>query len=288
MSRLLSAIALVVLLSGAAAAESHCGGPDTVFDWHGFTSAKDASDSESEPLQSDRPGLGDCPSAVGCDRCQLEIGYQYSYDHDDISSHIVQTYPQSLLRVGEFANWFELRVSWSLEQDTDRVFGVSHHTDVGSQDMNVGFKIALTSQDGWLPKSGLVVDAFLPTGSSAFTAGEVLPEIEYIYEWKVFEDFTIDALTILADANDNVTNRDFLNVSQAVGAEEKLTDKITAYIQWHITTPDGADTFRTQQVFEGGFIFPLTKNFQLDVESGIGLNEATPDYFVGTGASIRM
>jgi hypothetical protein len=272
-------------------AMAKCGGPETLFDWHGFAKADDKSSGGDspwdKPLESDRPGFGDSPSTVGCGVCQLEIGYTYSYDREGNTSEITHTYPQSLLRVGEFANWFELRVSWSQEQDTDRVFGVSSHTDVGSQDMNVGFKIALTPQEQWLPKTGLVVDATLPTGSRAFTSDKFLPEVEYIYEWQITKELTFDALTFLTDQADPVSNREFLAISEGVGPTQKLNDKLSAYLQWHITTPHEADTFQTQQVFEGGFLLLLSNNLQWDAEYGVGLNSATPDYFVGTGLSMR-
>jgi hypothetical protein len=272
-------------------AMAKCGGSETLFDWHGFAKPDDKSSGgdqgQEKPLESDRPGFGDCPSTVGCDRCQLEIGYQYSYDREGNTSQIVHTYPESLLRVGAFANWFELRVSWSQEQDTDRVFGVSSHTDVGSQDMNVGFKIALTPQDQWLPKTGLVVDAFVPTGSPAFTGDKFLPEVEYIYEWELTKQLTIDGITELSDQVDDVSGREFLAVSEAFGAQQKLNEELSAYVQWHITTPHEADTFQTQQVFEGGLLLLLSNNVQWDGEYGVGLNRATPDYFVGTGLSMR-
>jgi hypothetical protein len=282
-----------VLLAALCAlpALAKCGGPETLFDWHGFAKSDDKSSSgdqaEEKPLESDRPGFGDCPSAVGCDRCQLEIGYQYSYDREGNTSQIIQTYPESLLRIGAFANWFELRVSWSQEQDTDRVFGVSSHTDVGSQDMNVGFKIALTPQEQWLPKTGLVVDAFVPTGSPAFTGDKFLPEVEYIYEWELAKQLTFTAITELSDQVDDVSGREFLSVSEAAGLQQKLNDELSAYVQWHITTPHEADTVQTQQVFEGGLILLLSNNLQWDGEYGVGLNSATPDYFVGTGLSMR-
>jgi hypothetical protein len=283
-----------VLLAGLCAlpAVAKCGGPETLFEWEASAAKSDDNSSgddqgKEKPLESDRPGFGDSPSTVGCDRCQLEIGYQYSYDREANTSEIQHTYPQSLLRVGAFANWFELRVSWSQEQDTDRVFGVSSHTDVGSQDMNVGFKIALTPQDQWLPKTGLVADAAVPTGSPAFTGDRFLPEIEYIYEWEVTKKLTLTGITELSDQVDDVSTRTYLAVSEAFGAQEKLNEQLSAYVQWHTTTPDGADTVRTQQVFEGGLIYLLSNNLQWDGEYGVGLNSETPDYFVGTGLSMR-
>jgi hypothetical protein len=268
-----------------------CGGPETLFEWQASSkSADDSSGDDSgkeKPLVSDRPGFGDSPSAVGCDRCQLEIGYQYSYDREGNTSEIVHTYPQSLLRVGTFANWFELRVTWSQEQDTDRVFGVSSHTDVGSQDMTVGFKIALTPQDQWLPRTGLVVDAAVPTGSPAFTGDRFLPDVEYIYEWDLTKELTVTGITDLSDQVDDGSGRTYLAVSEAFGAQQKLNEKLSAYVQWHTTTPAGAETVQTQQVIEGGLIWLITNNFQWDAEYGVGLNSETPDYFVGTGLSMR-
>jgi hypothetical protein len=132
-----------------------------------------------------------------------------------------------------------------------------------------------------------VVDAYLPTGSPAFTGDKFLPEIEYIYEWEVNMKLTIDALTVLADDADGVIGNTYLSTSEAVGVTEKFTEELSGYVQWHMTTPDGADTVRTQQVFEGGLILLLTNNLQWDAEYGVGLSDATPDYFVGTGLSVR-
>ncbi len=67
-----------------------------------------------------------------------------------------------------------------------------------------------------------------------------------------------------------------------VGAE------VSAYVQWHITTPDGAETAQTQQVFEGGLILLITNNLQWDGEYGVGLNSETPDYFVDGVLEVRL
>jgi Putative MetA-pathway of phenol degradation len=286
--------ALLLLLpswSGSSCFGQCCGGPDTLFDWNGSTAAKDdSSDSTSplsEPLQTDRPGFGDCPTTVGCGICQLELGYQYTYNHDGNASQIDHSYPQSLLRIGALANWFELRIGWSMEQETDRIFGVSSQTAVGSDDMNVGFKIALTPQDECRPQMGLVVDMSVPSGSSAFTAGEVLPEVEWIYQWALTKKLSVVGRTFLTCAVDGGTGDPYLEFSQAIETDFQITEEIGSYVEWHTSTPDGADTDRTQQVFEGGYTLLLNKNLQLDAEAGVGLNDATPDYFIGTGICYR-
>ena len=201
---------------------------DTLFDWTRVAEEQQKSDDsggdDKDELQSDRPGFGDCPSTVGCGRCQLEMGYDYTYDHDNVASHISHEYPQSLLRIGMFENWFEAQRLVVAIAVTDRVFGGARTTVVGSEDMDVGFKIALTPQQGWLPKTGLVVESKLPTGSPSFTSGKMLPAIEYIYEWQVTKNLQVDGLTFLARDADDVTNESFLSTSEALARGE--TDRI--------------------------------------------------------------
>ncbi|HEY4233202.1 MAG TPA: transporter, partial [Lacipirellulaceae bacterium] len=233
--------ALILPLANSAISASLaqcCGGPDTLCLWcQGEDSGDSGGSKWDDPLQSDRPGFGDCPTTVGCGICQLEMGYQYTYDRDDNSSHINHSSPQSLLRVGTLANWFELRVGWSMEQETDHVFGVSSQTAVGSDDMNVGCKIALTPQDGCLPQTAIVADMFLPTGSSAFTAGEVLPEIEFIYSWALNKKLSVIGVTFLSDAVDDETNHTYLEFSEGVETDLAISDKFGAYTDWHVSSP---------------------------------------------------
>src|SRR4051812_16514574 len=118
--RVLGIGVLCLWLSGVSSVQSY-GASDTLFDWTRLAQEQKSDESagnDKDELQSDRPGFGDCPSTVGCGRCQLEMGYQYTYDHDSTASHISHDYPESLLRIGMFENWFEARVSWSQQQDS--------------------------------------------------------------------------------------------------------------------------------------------------------------------------
>jgi hypothetical protein len=67
-----------------------------------------------------------------------------------------------------------------------------------------------------------------------------------------------------------------------------LTDRVGSYAEWFALVPDGADTSRTQQYFNGGFTYLMTDNIQLDVRAGVGLNDAADDFFVGSGLSVRF
>jgi hypothetical protein len=311
--RVLAAAAILAggLRTSSGFAECGCCGPSTLFEWcnNGGLKFNDSTDNDSpfdHPIQADRPGFGDCPTTVGCGAYQLELGYQYTFNRDSSGSQIDQQYPQALLRIGTCANWLELRVSWSMEQEKDdfsdvpiavragrdgrlaRAIPTFSQSSVGSDDMNVGFKAALTDQSDCLPQTAIVADMYLPTGSSAFTAGEVLPEIEFIYTWAFTKKLSTTGLTFLTDAVDGETSNTYLQISQGVETDYQINDCLGSYIEWDMSTPDGADTERTQQVFQGGFTLLLNNNVLADAEAGVGLNDATPDYFVGTGISMRM
>jgi hypothetical protein len=286
---------LVVGLAVLPCRGERCGGPSTLFKWSATKDKDSGDDSDSsgddspfsQPLSADRPGFGDSPTTVGCGVYQLELGYQYTFGHQNNTSTIDHSYPQALLRVGTIANWFEARVSWSMEQETDRVSGVSSETNVGSDDMNVGFKIALTDQDGCRPQMGIVADMYVPTGSAAFTAGEVLPEIEWVYQWSLTKKLSVTGNNFFSRELDGETDQPYLEFAQAFTGTYQFTDPLGGYVVWNISTPDGADTDQTLQVFQGGFTLLCGNNVQLDAEAGVGLNKATPDYFVGSGVSTR-
>jgi hypothetical protein len=67
-----------------------------------------------------------------------------------------------------------------------------------------------------------------------------------------------------------------------------LTERLGSYAEGFALVPDGADTNRPQQYFNGGFTYLLTHDIQLDVRAGVGLNEAADDFFVGSGLSVRF
>ena len=66
-----------------------------------------------------------------------------------------------------------------------------------------------------------------------------------------------------------------------------LTDRLGAYVEWYALFPHSADTAKPENYLNGGFTFLINDNFQLDAFSGLGLNSAADDYFVGVGAVIR-
>src|SRR5262249_15149554 len=69
---------------------------------------------EEDRLDPDRPHFPEASTTVGKGRVMLESGYTWSGKGGSTSSHSV---PEAVLRIGLFAEWFELRLGDNLVRD---------------------------------------------------------------------------------------------------------------------------------------------------------------------------
>ncbi len=278
-------LSLLMLLT--LVAESTCAEPrGTLMQWSYGTSFEGGPKFD-EPLVTDRPDFTESSVTVGYGVVQLETGYTYTYDSDSDGSTRNHSFPQSLLRVGMFADWFEFRLDWNYAEERTNEFGGPIDTASGAEDLGLGVKLALTPQEGWLPETALILQMTVPSGSSAFTADEVLPGFNYCYGWDITDDWSTGASTQLNRAVDDVTGDAYVEFAQSWTVGHSWTERLGSYSEWYVLAPCSADTNHTQNYFDGGFTYLISDNIQWDIEAGIGLNEAADDYYVGTGLSIR-
>jgi hypothetical protein len=299
--------ALGMLLAGSAieAAEimhRRCGlyEQKTLMLWPG----QEPPDEEEEegPIETDRPDFTEASSTVGRGRVQLELGYTYIRDDEDGSSVRAHSFPETLLRVGMFADWFEFRIAWN--------FGVHRETQNGisitisePEDLYLGVKLALTEQDGiWpemallpqmtvptAPVTGMVLFQHpLPTDLGGFGTGEVMPGINWLYGWDVTESWTAAGSTQVNRALDD-SGVFYEEFAQSVTIGYGWTERLRHYTEWFAFFPHGAADpgTRPEHYFNGGFTYLVTDNFQLDIRAGVGLNSAAGDFFAGAGAAYR-
>ncbi len=267
-------------------AADECCPRQTLLQWSYGTSFSGGPDLE-EPLVTDRPDFTESTVTVGRGVVQLELGYTYSYDDEAGERVSSNSYPESLLRVGVLAEWLEFRVGWNAADETVTSGGQTTRTS-GTEDLSLGLKFALTPQEGILPEMAAIAEVSVPTGSDAFTAGEVLASGLLNYGWELNDWISTAGQTSFGRAIDGATGRPYLEMTQSWTVAYSLTDRLGAYTEWFALIPDGADTESTQHFANGGFSFLLTDDIQYDVFGGVGLNRAADDYFLGTGLSIRF
>ncbi len=278
-------IAAVFFAVGVGIAHGDSGGPSTLMHWN-YGKAEDEGSDLDKPLESDRPDFTESPKTVGKGVVQLEGGYTFTYDNAKGIRTADHSFPETLLRVGVLADWLEFRADWNYEVQQTKVGGFTN-TESGADDLILGFKIALTPQQGCLPETGIILEMSVPTGGDAFTADHVLPGVEYCYDWDITKDWSLSGMTAIENTVDDVTNDPYNEFQQSLSLEYSWTEKVKSYTEWYVLSPISADTNKPQYYFDGGFTVLINKDVQWDIRAGVGLNEAADNFYAGTGLSLR-
>jgi hypothetical protein len=268
-----------------------CERPKTLFEWAVCGGAEEEEENgeeeEDEPIATDRPDFTETSSTVGLGRLQVELGWTRSEDDDGGIRTRSDSYPETLVRVGMLAEWFEFRVAYNYTDETMRSAGLTSRTS-GSEDLYLGVKLALTEQKGVLPEMALTPQMTVPTGSNAFTADEVLPGVNWLYGWDITEWLSTAGSTQFNRAIDDGTGDAYYEFAQSWTFGVSITERLGAYAEWFAFVPTSADTMRTEHYFNGGPTYQITDDWQIDFRAGVGLNEAADDWFLGTGMGVRF
>src|SRR4051812_42226261 len=163
------------------------GPPKTLFRWEIGPEVEDKPEDEPKPITTDRPDFTEASSTVGLGRVQLEAGYTYTRDRFAGTTRVDHSFPEALLRIGLFADWFELRLGQNYHS-TRTVFGPPTEHLSGPDDFYVGTKLGLAEQRAYLPELAVILQATLPTGTRGLTTERVLPGANFLYGWEVVKD----------------------------------------------------------------------------------------------------
>jgi hypothetical protein len=239
-----------------------------------------------EPLASDRPDFTEASCTVGRGVCQLEMGYTYLHDDDGLRSFNGHSVPEMLLRIGMLADWLELRLAWNYGHESLAAGGL-RTTASGSEDVYLGLKLGLTPQQGILPEMALMPQMTLPLGGP-FTAGRVLPGVNWLYGWEINDFLTTAGSTQINLAVDPTTGNEYVEMAQSWTIGYSLAENLGAYTEWFVLSPAGADTARTEHYLDAGVTYNFSNNLQVDVRIGKGVSGAAVDMFAGTGLVARF
>lgn len=243
---------------------------------------------EPKPIETDRPDFTEASSTVGRGRIQLEAGYTFIRDRSDGTTTKSHSYPEALLRIGMFADWFELRLGQNFSNTRTPVVGFVD-TLSGGEDLYLGIKLALTEQNKYLPETALIVQSLIPTGHPDLTANQMLPGMNYLFGWDIIDDCLSAGGSFQANRTIDDVGHYYVEVAQSFTLGYSLTKKLGAYTEWFAFYPCGAlaPDVGPQHYFDGGFTYKVTDNLQLDIRAGVGLNRRAEDFFAGSGFAVR-
>lgn len=249
-------------------------------------SPKDTEEPEDEGrIDPDRPHFPEASTTVGKGRIVLESGYTFSEKRSSFASH---SYPEALLRVGLFAEWFEFRIGQNFLNEEQTVRGM-RSTANGPQDLYLGVKLALTEQRQYLPAIALIPQMTVPTGSRAVSAGRVLPGLNLDCGWQVIKERFNLELLVATNRVQGDAHHAHVEVATGVTGAFQVTRHLEVFVEWDAFYPSGATgpAVGQRHYAVGGFVYFITKDVAVDIRAGVGLNAQANDFLAGTGFAVR-
>jgi len=271
-----------------ASAQSTANGPKTLLEAVIGTDDGNKNGNEDERLDPDRPHFPEATTAVGKDRAVLESGYTLSKKG---SSFLSQSYPESLLRVGMFADWFEFRIGQNFLHEEEKTGGTTN-VRTGAQDLYLGMKFALTQQKDLLPAIAVIPQMTVPTGSSTLTSNRVLPGLNVDMSWEIVKNFfSVEVLVgnneVAGKYADEIHTSHF-ETSTGITGVFQVTRKLEAFAEWDaIYQIDGAER-GPRHYAVGGLVYFISSDLEVDGRVGVGLNDRSNNLIGGVGFAVRF
>ncbi|HBL28445.1 MAG TPA: hypothetical protein DD490_16555 [Acidobacteria bacterium] len=231
------------------------------------------------PLVSDRPDFSESTSTLAPGHVQVEAGLtrQEIGDEDTLSLGEV------LVRYG-LGERLEARLgvgSWS-RVDAGR------ETFDGYEDPVLQMKLRLTApaddRPPGLPAVALLLGTSVPVGSPELTSDEWQPEARLAFDWTFTDRLSLGANlgAGLPTDGDERFGQVLASASLGLAATDRLGVFIEAY-GYSREEPDGDAT----RYIDGGVTFSLRDDLQLDARVGFGLNDPSPERWIGVGVAKR-
>lgn len=248
------------------------------------------------PLVTDRPGFSNTAFLVPRGHAHLELGHVYSYDQEkrtETQNHLVAG---TSLRVGLLDD-MELRVGWSGMSLTESKFPdesprtgrhfMNHQHDDGATDMSIGFKMPILKHSGtnYLPNLSMVPSISIPTGANNKTSGDVDPTFLLAWNYPITSKFTAYGVGSIAAVTDSEGR--YAQATGSLAGSYTIDERWSVFIEYFGIYPSTRET-DCQHNINGGPVFLISDNIQMDLAVGMGLNEEAPDFFVNWGISIRF
>lgn len=112
--------------------------------------------------------------------------------------------------------------------------------------------------------------------------------MNWLYGWDVTDFWSLGGSTQYNVSVDELTDKVHGEFAQSVTLGQAWNPRLGSYTEWFMLSPSGAETEVTEHYFNGGFIFRVTDDFQLDIRAGTGLSGQAADFFSGVGTVIRF
>jgi hypothetical protein len=238
---------------------------------------------DEEEFETDRDTFTFAPTTAGAGRTITEASYSFI---DNATGPEAHSFPELLVRRG-IGERFELRVGINYEAGGP---GLASGNQVGGEDliseeesrMLYGAKLETSDQAGWIPMSALVVQGFTPlygpTYQSTMMVGEAWAwRFANGWEWRSGIRY-----------GTGWAEEDFFNQwAPSTALKISLGERWEVHAEYFGIMSDGKEKAINVQYGSCGGHVLLTKDLELGLRFGWGLNDTSPNFFANTGIGYR-
>lgn len=245
--------------------------------------ASPAAAQDVPPIVTDRPDQTESPFAVPRGSVQLEAGGLHELGSGDAGGRLTVV-GSILARIGVAAP-VELRMGFA---------GWERATADGSDatgfgDLNLGLKVVLREGEGLAPSAALLGTVLLPVGEAEVRAPGVDPVLRAALAHDLGGSFSlgynVGAAWVTTEEGDAESTH--VEGLYTVSLGRGFGSRAGAFVEAFGTIAP-SDGHASSHALDGGVTFEVRPNVQLDASLGLGLDAASPQWFVGLGISVRI
>lgn len=238
---------------------------------------------EREELETDRDSFTFAPTTAGPASSILEASYSFIDNRLGPEAH---SFPELLLRRG-IGERFEARLGFNYEAGGP---GTVSGSEFGGEDVETeeegrmlyGAKLETTDQEGWLPRSALIVQGYTPVSGPSNKSTVVVGES---FGWRFANgwEWTTAMRYGTGFEEDDAFNQwaPSTVIKIPVGERWNVHAEYFAILSSQKEVP-----LNIQYASFGGHVL-VTDNLELGLRVGWGLNDTSPDFFSNVGVGWR-
>ncbi|WP_297442244.1 transporter [Sulfurimonas sp.] len=225
----------------------------------------------TDTIVPDRPGFSTGTYTVQPGRLNVEVGYDYTYNNTTNT----QTMPLAVLRTG-ISEDLEFDFMW----DGIYIEKSSSSEIQYSKIVTVGGKYRLIENDTYnISLMGLIG---VPTDTSNSKNMEYFAGLLWDYAYSDFLSF----FGTLQSTSYKDNNLRVYDIELAIGSSFVHTDKLSTFLEIYTIQPQ-QEQIEKEDFMDGGVMYLISKNIQIDMNIGLGLNSHSDNY-IGAGVAIQF
>lgn len=224
-------------------------------------------------IQTDRPDQTECPFIVPTNYLQMENGFSYQKTNFN-SLEIIA--PTVLVKYG-INNHFELRMISEYvfkKPNSDQIYGLNP--------ILFGFKSRLFEEKGMVPLTSFIGHLSVPKlAASVYKTTYFAPEFRFTMQHTISKNQSL-SYNLGSEWNGETAEPIFI---YTLTTGYSFSEKVSGYIELYGFIPQ---IEKPDHRFDFGLNYLLNPDHQVDISSGFGLSETSPNYFVSLGYSFRV